>query len=163
MALRGEREVLVSLKRETAKYKRAHLGALLAEGFDIMAKSIPLVPVEFSVLRNSRYVGVAGGVQAALKSETAFVELGFGTDYAVPVHEKDEVSHTVGQSQYLREPFEAALPTMRARMARRVVLFHALGVGPGGMPAMHPKKPKIKKVSDRTRRRARKKKRKARK
>ena len=161
MAIKGEKEVLSNFKLQRKSYPRSHIAALLAEGYDIMAKSIPLVPVEFSVLRNARYVAIQGGATAALRLGTAIVEIGFGTDYAVPVHEKDEVSHTVGQSQYLRQPFDAATPGLMRRMKKRTVLFHKLGVGAQALPRLQPSKPKIKQVSEARRRRARKKKRKA--
>ena len=140
----GAGKIRKGLKDAGFRYTKANLAALLAEGYDIMAKSIPLVPVEFSVLRNSRYVAIEGGAVAARQSDQPAVQLGYGTDYAVPVHEKHEVSHRVGQSNYLRQPFDEAMSGLRKRVAVRTAAFAKLDIGPAALPREAPSKPMVK-------------------
>lgn len=48
------------------------------------------------------------------------VELGYDTDYAVPVHEILHVHHPVGQAKYLEVPLMQAVAGMDARLASDV-------------------------------------------
>lgn len=46
-------------------------------------------------------------------------QVGFGTDYAVPVHERVEVFHKVGQPLFLKTAMDEMIPTYKSELAER--------------------------------------------
>jgi hypothetical protein len=115
--------------------------ALYAEGTEIQAQSLPLVPVDTGTLHNSSYV-----TEPDRQGDHVIVEVGFGGPatkinpksgepsgaYALYVHENLEAHHTVGQAKYLTTPFDAAIPEMSDRIAATVKQeMSGGGIGPG--------------------------------
>lgn len=87
---------------------------LYAGGNIIMSDSIPRVPVDTGNLRASGYVTLP-------KDHT--VEIGYGgsaKSYAVPVHEKTEVRHEVGEAKYLERAAESREKNAREAINGRV-------------------------------------------
>lgn len=113
--LTGDKKLRRNLSKLAVKYPEAAGAALFLEASVIMAKSKPLVPVQFGLLRNS------GGVsKPTMTASGPFVILFYGTKYGIFVHERTDIAHKVGQAKYLEEPFMAALPGMAQRLADRI-------------------------------------------
>ena len=85
--------------------------ALAEEAFDIFEESQAEVPVDTGRLLNS-------GVVGAMQGRVGYI-IAYGTNYALPVHERVEVRHTVGKAKYLEDPFNRALPGMQRRLVTR--------------------------------------------
>lgn len=94
----GLTQIQRSLDRESDKWKRAVGTAIYQKGLAIMADSVLEVPVDTGRLRQTAYVAPPRSF------DSPEVEAGYGTDYAVFVHEDEDATHTVGKSQYLRDP-----------------------------------------------------------
>jgi hypothetical protein len=111
----GGEELRSGLARHAEEAPTALDSALFQEANAIFAKSQRLVPVRYGHLKGSGVVeGPTNGV----------VLIGYGgpaAPYALIVHEDLEAAHKPGrQAKYLEEPFEAALPGLEDRLARRV-------------------------------------------
>jgi len=96
-------------------------GALYEEATDIMAKAIPITPIEFGPLRAS------GRVEPPEVSGTSVsVTLGFGgaaAPYAVYVHERMDLSHKPPtQAKFLEQPVLEAQSGFGARLGARMEL-----------------------------------------
>lgn len=103
--LSGEKEMARRVQKAGKVYPEVTGRGMQREGFRIMEASQPQVPVEFGRLRASGFVDdprIVGG--------SPEVRLGYGTDYAVFVHERLDVSHPVGKAKYLEDPLKAAAP-----------------------------------------------------
>ncbi len=132
---------LEPLRKALGKSRRDSVGALTAAlyqmGFAIMGRSKRLVPVDTGRLRASGYV--APPVGGALEP---VVEIGYGTNYAVPVHERTEVNHPVGQAMFLKK----AVDDLSQGFARKVATLGAENLRRGrsvsAIPAQEPTRPK---------------------
>lgn len=67
----------------------------MALGEEIMADSVRRTPVDTGRLRSTAYVA-----PPRLAGDWT-VELGYGTNYAVAVHERTEASHSTGEAKFL--------------------------------------------------------------
>lgn len=85
--------------------------ALVEEAMDIFVESQEQVPVDTGRLQDSGVVGELLGRPG--------VVIAYGTDYALPVHERMEVSHATGNAKFLEGPFLAAASGMISRLVRR--------------------------------------------
>jgi hypothetical protein len=110
--LSGDRELQRVLQRLMREAPDATADAVLEEAHALEAESVPLVPVKFARLRNSRFVQLKRG-----KNPEATV--GYDTEYAVHVHERTELRHPVGQAKFLQEPFERRQSGYFERLAAR--------------------------------------------
>lgn len=102
---------------------------LYAFGQDVIAASLPLVPVATGALRGSAYAA-----EPRMEGTHILEELGYGgvatkinpetgepsSEYAVYVHENLEAHHKVGQAKYLSTPFDEMAPQLGARLKERV-------------------------------------------
>ena len=111
----GTEEVLKKLNDYAFLYPEKVAQALWAEGLAIQAESITLVPVDTGRLRASAYTKPPqrGGGAAS-------VAVGYGTDYALAVHERMDVHHPVGQSKYLSTAVDRRAAGFSERLAERV-------------------------------------------
>lgn len=91
---------------------RALAGALHTEGEQIMAESKRVAPVDTGRLRSSGHVK-----PPETRGTTVTVELAYGTDYAVYVHEG---TRRMKGRKYLEAPLKAAAAGMDSRLASRV-------------------------------------------
>lgn len=112
--LKGGRELRAKLQAMATGMPGAIAAALLEWGYSVMGQSVRLVPVCTGRLRSSAYVEVQE------ESGRLVLHLGYGTDYALIVHERLDVRHPHGQAKYLQQPLEAALAGFGAFMAARV-------------------------------------------
>jgi hypothetical protein len=115
------RRKLVSLATETPR----QLGrALWKEGQELEAESVGLVPVDTGRLRASHYCAppeqTADGIS---------VEVGYGTDYGLAVHERIDVYHPVGEAKFLEIPLKMRAAGMAQRVADRVRSYVENGQG----------------------------------
>jgi len=111
----GVKEVLDGLNKAAIKYPEATGAALFEEGEAIKAASIQLVPVDTGRLRSTAYTS-----PPREGSHGPEVKVSYGTKYAVPVHERMESHHTVGQAKYLEQPATAAMAGFAGRLAKRI-------------------------------------------
>lgn len=112
--IRGARELKRNLRRYTRRAPGALGAALYQEAEAIMAESKKQVPVDTGRLRSTGYVAAPVFVRRSPR-----VEMGYGTDYAVYVHERTELHHTVGKAKYLEDPLKAATRGFVRRLAAR--------------------------------------------
>ena len=95
MSVTGLKGVLDGIDKASKRYRDAARAAIYQKGLQIDGDAARMTPVNVGILRASHYVAppTRGGI----------VEVGFGTDYAVPVHERTEVSHPVGEAKFLEK------------------------------------------------------------
>jgi hypothetical protein len=110
----GIQTVLDGLKAAAEKYPAAVGAALYEEGLKIDAASVDLVPVDKGRLKGTHYTS-----PPVMGDDGPEVEVGYGTDYAVPVHERTAVHHDVGQAKYLEKPLTDAASGFAERVAKR--------------------------------------------
>ena len=124
----GIPQVEKEIEKATDRYRRALGAALYAKGEDIMGLSVEqMVPVDTGRLRATHYVSPPVG-------KAMQVLIGYGTDYALEVHEKHPT-----KSKYLQR----ALDQKSSGYARHVALltkaFFKTGEGVGS--GKYPKEP----------------------
>ena len=115
----GTKKLVRALKTESRRLERAEGQALLDEAHEIMGESKLMVPVDTGVLINS------GAVLPPEKRPGGItVRLGYGTEYALPVHEDLHAFHEVGGPLYLEIPFNKRLSGWRKRIADKVRFYY---------------------------------------
>jgi hypothetical protein len=114
MAVRGADKIKAAMKQSIGTVNEAIGAAIYEEAQDIISKSVPLVPVDSGRLRASHYVAPPKD-----SSKGPTVEMGYGTTYAIPVHERTDVRHVTGQAKYLEQPVAAAKSGYASRIAER--------------------------------------------
>ena len=107
-----------ALRRELEGLKEAYPNATAAavhqEALELLADSLLQVPVDTGTLRRSGYAEPPHDV----RNPVAVV--GYGTDYALPVHERMEAQHPVGNAKFLERPFLARQQNFVQRMIDRI-------------------------------------------
>ena len=100
----------------------------------IAADAVRRTPVDTGRLRSSGYV--APPSQTGNKNK---LEIGFGTDYAVAVHERTDVTHEVGEAKFLEKAVMAKAKGSLSFIAKHAQRF----VEKGGQPksGKFPKRP----------------------
>ena len=93
--LRGWKETQDRLDRLRKTAPQAVVIGMMALGEEIMADSVRRTPVDTGRLRSTAYVA-----PPRLAGDWT-VELGYGTNYAVAVHERTEASHSTGEAKFL--------------------------------------------------------------
>jgi hypothetical protein len=129
LTLLGAAALKRQLRRSKKEYDRALGKALHREAMIIFAESQELVPVDESILKGS------GVVTRVKYDETgdAYVEVGYGTKYALPVHEMPDTTNWTKPgtgAKYLSRPFEKRMIGWKRRVAmntRKYVLKGRLG------------------------------------
>jgi len=72
-------------------------------GQHLRSESVKECPVDTGRLRASATVTP---VQKKSFEDKYFVDVGYGTDYAIYVHERTELHHTVGKAKFLEDPLK---------------------------------------------------------
>jgi hypothetical protein len=137
LKLYGAKKLAQEFRRANRRVEDASAAGLYEEAIDLDSKSVPLVPVDKGRLRSTHY---AAPPQKSGGKITG--EVGYGTDYAVYVHERTELNHTVGQAKYLEQPAKEAKSGMPRRLADRAWGHFVNGTGVRAVQADAPKKPK---------------------
>ena len=132
--LKGAARVEKNLKKAAVSYTQAMSAAIYQKGLEVLAGSVRLVPVDTGRLRSTHYV--------TIPSSRGVVEMGYGTDYAVPVHERTDVRHTTGQAKFLEQPVNAARSGYAADVARKAQNNFKSGVGLSSLAGSTPTRPK---------------------
>jgi len=117
MEVRGAEKISRDIRSLARRYPKAFAAALYRLGVSIMSEALPMTPVEFAVLRSSGYVS-----PPSTSGHATSVEVGFGTVYAVPQHERMDYKHPRGGGpKYLARAIDkvssGALATMRRWLA----------------------------------------------
>jgi hypothetical protein len=137
LALFGARVAKSRIMGLEGAYKRALGKALMREAVELLKESKVEVPEKHRNLRNS-------GTRGKLKNDgmgNLFVEVGYGTKYALAVHELGEpgtkhAGKTINWSKkgsgakYLQGPFERRLKGWKRRVmanTRKIVVMQRLG------------------------------------
>lgn len=136
LVVTGARELDKAMGKVQGDWKNAVAAAIYQKGFAIMADSVREVPVDKGRLRATHYVAPPTDI------DNPVAELGYGTDYAVPVHEIADVHHPVGKDQFLRDPFMRHMPGYVQWIAARAKKLFARGTRIGGVPSEMPHRPK---------------------
>lgn len=133
-AVTGLAMIKRAAKRLAKRYEDATLAAVWQKGFEIMNTSDQRVPVDKGILKNSHYV--------APPDQSGIVELGYGTNYGLAVHERVEVFHEVGGPLFLKSAFDEHTATYLKDVAELTKDNFERGVRPGAGGAAIPQKPK---------------------
>jgi len=131
----GGDKVAKNLRKQHLGYNGAVAAALYQLGLMVDSKATKRVPVDTNTLRRSHYVAPPTGMPRPV------VEIGFGTDYAVPVHERVEVFHKVGGPLYLKSSFDEVLSGFKRKFAKLVKKNLRAKVGMGIIGGGAPTKP----------------------
>lgn len=131
----GDDEILKRLERLAGDYPKATAAALYETGLEVHRDAVLLTPVDHGNLRQSAYVAPPRNMQDPT------TEIGYGTDYAVPVHERTEVYHRVGQAKFLETPIMRLRRVFAERLIRKIRRFVDRGQGPGSISGTAPVKP----------------------
>ena len=118
LRLDGIKEMQRALEQLGPKANFALRRSLTTEAEKIMAKAKRLTPVDTGTLR------ATGHVQPpVVEPEQIEITLGFGgpaARYAIFVHERTELRHTVGQAKFLEQPVNEAAEGLANRLAREL-------------------------------------------
>lgn len=133
--LKGLKEVDKEFERLLREVPEAVAVGLYLEAEAIMAKSIREVPVDTGRLRATGFVQ-----EPVIRGTGVTVMMGYGTNYAVYVHENTTARHTVGKAKFLQHPLEAAAEGFGSRVAKRAA--QALIRGTRFRPGTFPTEPK---------------------
>lgn len=114
-SLKGADEISKRAAQWIKRYENATAAALYQEGLAIDAKAVAKTPVDSGRLRATHYVAPPVKDKGRMT-----VEIGFGTDYAVYVHERTEVGHPVGEAKFLEKALNERTSGFKERMAKRV-------------------------------------------
>lgn len=112
--LTGDRELARKLRSLGARILPAVAAILNQEHEQIMAVAKERTPVEFGNLKNSGFVA-----PPELRGSVVVSEGGFGgpaVNYAIPVHERLDVNHTVGQAKFYESAMLEAANGMETRL-----------------------------------------------
>ena len=111
----GSEELLEKLRALQKAFPMVVLKAITAEAHVILRESVRLCPVATGRLRASAYVAPPES------SQEPHVRLGYGADYALPVHEMTEVHHAEGTgAKFLSRPIDAHRGSFAADVAERI-------------------------------------------
>lgn len=132
----GLDKVEKNLKKVQKTHPDALAAALYQEGFSIMAESQKKVPVDTGRLRSTGYVAPP---QEGEDSPT--VEIGYGTDYGIYVHERTEVRHTTGEAKFLEKAVNEAMQGFGRRLLGRTQQNIERGVGVRAVSRLYPDRP----------------------
>jgi hypothetical protein len=112
-ALKGKDWYRARLQKFVGEFPGVVGDAMYQAAAPIAEASQAECPVQFGVLRASFYMVKAG------TDEDPKVQLGYGTDYAVYVHERVGLNHPVGKAKFLEDPMIAAKTTWLPDVWRR--------------------------------------------
>jgi hypothetical protein len=100
----GDKELAQRLKQMGAEVGQAAGGILLGEAHKVMRRSMPQVPFDDGVLKDSATVG-----QPVISGANASIEFGYGgaaKAYAARQHEELGWHHNIGNAKYLERPLQ---------------------------------------------------------
>lgn len=131
----GMSALIEKLGKTQEDWKHAVAGAVFQKGLAVIADSVVEVPVDTGRLRQTAYVAPPTDI------DDPVAEAGYGTNYAVPVHEID-IPHAVGKDQFLRDPFNQHMAGYVRWITDRAKKLFARGTRLGAIPSSVPRRPK---------------------
>ena len=132
----GRRKALREIEALRKRYPSAAAAAIYEKGHAIDADAVPLTPIELSPLRKSHYVSPPTNIRNPV------VEVGFGTDYALPVHEREDLRHTPPtRAKFLEAALQMHEPGYLRWIADRTRSNAKRRRGIKSIPARAPKRP----------------------
>lgn len=106
-----DRKFKLALKDLRARVKGNQLAKKVVQYAEtIMTAAKKLTPVDFGTLRNSGNVLIAEISEAQIRVQLVFG--GAAAPYALVVHERLDVKHTVGQAKFLSTPMRELAPKL---------------------------------------------------
>jgi hypothetical protein len=126
MTVTGERAVMRELEKFEKKAPYAVVGALFELGETIMDAAVDRAPLDTGELRRSAYVAIPERLGNAW-----VIDLGFGAEHALRVHESTERNYRAGEAKFLEK---AIMEHGRAGMRKVVKSATRRLVGPGLRP-----------------------------
>jgi len=111
----GDEEVRRGLRRMSKAFPAAAAKALWTEGIALDAEMVQRIPVDTGRLRSTHYAAPPERDARGLH-----VEVGVGTAYALPVHERTEVAHVTGEAKYLANALAVRAHGFLARLGARM-------------------------------------------
>ncbi len=112
--LKGLDKALANLAKFALTAPKALGAALYQEGLALDANMVPRIPVDYGRLRATHYV-----TPPEKSGESMTVEVGVGTEYAIPVHENTSAHHVTGEAKFLEKAFHARMGGFAERLAKR--------------------------------------------
>lgn len=137
MPIKGLAELEAKLNAAFDRYRGAMAAAVYQEACVIGRESILQVPVDTGRLRASFYVAPP----AALVNPV--VRMGYGVDYALPVHEMTDVPHKVGKAKFLEDPINDAKGEWLDRVAKRTKTNFDSNIGLSDANGLFPESPQV--------------------
>lgn len=137
MTVFGLRQLQINFWLASTKLQDALSAAIYQESLEVAAEAKKRTPVDTGRLRATGYA--APPVETMRGPEG---EVGFGTNYAVYVHEALSAFHRVGGPKFLESVVNERQKGYRQRMADRVTANFAAGIGVSAIPASEPRRPK---------------------
>lgn len=136
--MKGKDTVVRNLLAAVEKIKGAAAAALYQEGLALDANAVKRTPVDTGRLRASHYVGppVANGGELV-------VEVGFGTDYAVFVHERTDLAHKVGEAKFLQNAMNERSAGFLERVQKRTKSNRRAGITSAVLDPRVPTRPSV--------------------
>ena len=113
VSVNGQGAVMAALQKLAAQAPQATVDAIHEEGLALDAEAVRLAPVDTGRLRQSHYVK-KGTVEGDPE------RIGFGAEYALPVHEDLAAHHEVGQAKFLEQPWDERKVGLVDRLAVRI-------------------------------------------
>ena len=108
--------------------------SIYQEGLAIMAISVRKTPVRYGRLRASAFVHPP-------KRELEAV-VGYGVEYALPVHEMTEANFTTGEARFLEKAMNERSRGYEKRLAKRIRINALRGIRLGQVHRDFPERPK---------------------
>jgi hypothetical protein len=136
--VKGGKKLLANLAKLRRSYPDALSAALYQEGLAVDAEAVKRVPVDTGILKNSHYVAPPTEFATGVR-----VEVGFGTKYAIHVHNRSDQNHTVGERLFLWNAFRLRMAGWKKRLAKRTEHNRAMGITAKAIPAIAPTRPKV--------------------
>lgn len=136
MSKRERVEILRNLRHAGKRTKEAVAGSLYLEGTEVMRVSQRRVPVKTGTLKRTGYVA------PPRNPNNPTVEVGYGTKYAIHVHERTDVRHRNGQAKYLFSVIDETRSGYEKRIGKRAERLFDEGKGIRAVPKEFPRKPK---------------------
>ena|SRR3990167_768171 len=112
--IKGDKKILQEIRRLAKAYPKAAMDAVREEALDLKRRSQLIVPIDTGILKGSAFIEERG------EGRTFEATVGYSANYAIPVHERTEVKHPVGEAKFLEKPFQATIANYFERLAARI-------------------------------------------
>lgn len=112
--MKGLKQVRKRLDKVRKDSPNAFAGALWQNAQDIQRAANPKVPVDTGTLKRAWVVDAP-----KIQSGTISVDVGYGTAYAIYVHERTDLGHDTGQAKFLEAAIKEESGKFLQKLAKR--------------------------------------------